>query len=55
MAYDLGDFILIGDEGVILIPGVGFGEGGFGEGPFGGETSVIISGATTEWTNIETP
>jgi hypothetical protein len=41
---------------VIVIPPVGFGEGGFGEGPFGGSgETVVIGPGTTEWTNIDTP
>jgi len=49
----MSDFIDIGDAGVILIPGVGFGEGGFGEGPFGGGSSLIVSSGITTWTEIE--
>ena len=54
---DAVDFMNIGDEGVIVVvSSVGFGEGGFGDGPFGGgETTLIVSGVTTTWTNIETP
>lgn len=51
------DFVAIGDQGVIVVTTqTGFGEGGFGEGPFGGgTTTVILSGGTTIWTNINTP
>lgn len=49
------DFVVTGDEGLITIVGIGFGEGGFGEGPFGGSSTVIISAPTTEWTNVDEP
>lgn len=48
------EFFEIG-EGLIVIEGDGFGEGGFGEGPFGGSQTVIVGVATTVWTEIETP
>lgn len=49
------DFVDIGDEGIIIVSGYGYGEGGYGEGPYGGGTTIIVSGSTTEWTDIDTP
>lgn len=50
------DFTPTGDQGQIIVSGsTGFGEGGFGEGGFGGDsTTLILNGAPTIWTNIET-
>jgi hypothetical protein len=48
------DFVSVGDAGLIVIEGDGFGEGAFGSGPFGGAQVVILSSSTT-WTDVETP
>ncbi len=49
------DFIDIGDEGVSVIAGLAYGEGGYGEGGYGGEDTVILNGSPTVWVNIDTP
>lgn len=54
LVEDSSSFFDIGDGGVLVIEGVGFGEGGFGEGGFGGGETRTINVSTT-WTDIETP
>lgn len=50
------DFLDLGDGGVAIIRGAAYGEGTYGEGPYGGDDTVIIlNGAPTVWTNIDTP
>lgn len=51
------DFTDSGDSGQIIVPGLGYGEGGYGEGGYGGDaTIVVINGnVPTIWTNIDTP
>lgn len=50
------DFFNIGDGGVIITEGEGWGEGPWGDDPWGGgEDTIIIDNSVTEWTNIETP
>lgn len=50
------DFYNIGDGGVIIVEGSGYGDDGYGDGPYGGsETTIIIDNPTTEWTNIFQP
>lgn len=51
--YSLGDFTLVGDtnQEIIVIPAVGFNDGGFGDNGFGGEdeTIIISQGSVTLW------
>ena len=49
------DFFAIGDAGVIIIGGSGWGEAPWGEEPWGGEGQIIIDSPTTIWTNINSP
>ena len=49
------DFFDIGDGGVIIVEGFGYGEGGYGEGGYGGDDTLIISYSPTVWTDLETP
>ena len=51
------EFTPTGDAGQIIVSGsTGFGEGGFGEGGFGGDAvTLILNGAETIWTDIDTP
>lgn len=50
------DFVASGDEGVIVVPGYGYGEGPYGEGTYGGgDTTIVVGNSPTVWTNIETP
>lgn len=57
MAYNFGDFEMIGDSGIYILvaDAVGFGEGGFGSGLFGGARTTAVLNVTTVWTPIETP
>lgn len=57
MAYDLGDFTEIGDEGLIVISvSSGWGDEAWGDERWGGEDeSVIVTGGDTEWTDIDEP
>ena|SRR5580765_2917085 len=53
-SYDTHDFLLVDDEAsdVVVTTFIGFNEGGFGDNGFGGEeTTTIISGSVTEWTD----
>lgn len=50
------DFVAVGDFSTVVVPGVGWGDGGWGDIPWGGEDEVvIISSPRTDWTNINTP
>lgn len=49
------DFIEVGDNGFVVVPGSGWGEGGWGEGPWGGDATVVVASPTTVWTNIDEP
>lgn len=50
------DFVAIGEGGVIIVEGSGYGDDGYGDGPYGGSTTtIIIDNPTTVWTNINTP